>query len=132
MAIVDKMYECFGRGDMATLTSDVFADEILWVLPGRNPLSGPKRGAHEVIAFFGALIGAGVNVDDVAFGMIGDDQVVERHTGHGTVDGRELHLPDVQHLYDPRQQDRSGTRVLRRSTRRRRVLLARLPAQADP
>src|SRR4051794_8229727 len=27
MAIVDKMYECFGRGDMASLKTDVFAED---------------------------------------------------------------------------------------------------------
>lgn len=93
MAVVDKMYECFGRGDMGTLKSEVFADDIVWVLPGHNTLSGAKNGADEVIAFFGALIKAGVTVDNVSFGTIGDDKVVEQHTGHGTVNGRDYIFP---------------------------------------
>jgi ketosteroid isomerase-like protein len=93
MAVVDKMYECFGRGDMDTLKTDVFAENIVWVLPGHNTLSGAKNGADEVIAFFGALIKAGVNVDNVSFGTIGDNKVVEQHTGHGTVNGRDYIFP---------------------------------------
>jgi ketosteroid isomerase-like protein len=79
MAVVDRMYECFGRGDMGTLKTDVFAEDIVWVLPGHNTLSGAKHGADEVIAFFGALMKAGVEVKE--------------HTGHGTVNGREYLFP---------------------------------------
>lgn len=93
MAVVDKMYECFGRGDMDTLKTDVFAEDIVWVLPGHNTLSGAKNGADEVIAFFGALIKAGVVVDNVSFGTVGDNKVVEQHTGHGTVNGRDYIFP---------------------------------------
>ena len=91
MAVVDRMYECFGKGDMDTLKSDVFAQDIVWKLPGHHPLSGDKKGADEVIAFFAALIKTGVVVKDVSFGTIGDNKVVEQHTGHGTVEGREYH-----------------------------------------
>ena len=93
MAVVDRMYECFGKGDMETLKSEVFAEDIRWRLPGHNTLSGEKRGADEVIAFFGALMKVGVSVDNVSFGTIGDDRVVETHSGHGTVDGRDYLFP---------------------------------------
>lgn len=93
MAVVDRMYECFGRGDMETLKTDVFAPDIVWRLPGHNTLSGDKNGADGVIAFFGALMKVGVVVDNVSFGTIGDDRVVETHSGHGTVDGREYLFP---------------------------------------
>jgi ketosteroid isomerase-like protein len=93
MATIDKMYQCFGAGDMDTLKSDVFAADIEWALPGHHPLSGVKKGADEVIAFFGALIQTGVNVDNVSFGTIGDDRVVETHSGHGTVEGRDYLFP---------------------------------------
>jgi ketosteroid isomerase-like protein len=93
MAVVDRMYECFGKGDMDTLKAEVFAQDIVWVLPGHHPLSGAKNGADEVIAFFGALMGSGVNVDNISFGTIGDDKVVENHTGHGTVNGKDYVFP---------------------------------------
>ncbi len=59
MAVVDKMYDCFAKGDMATLKTDVFAPDIAWNLPGHHPLSGIKNGPDEVIAFFGALMQTG-------------------------------------------------------------------------
>jgi ketosteroid isomerase-like protein len=93
MAVVDKMYECFGRGDIATLKHEVFADDIAWTVPGHNPLSGTKHGVNEVVAFFGALIATGVNVDNVSFGTIGDDKVVELHTGHANANGRDYIFP---------------------------------------
>jgi len=92
-AVVDRMYQCFSSGDMGTLKSDVFSPDIEWVLPGHHPLSGAKNGADEVLAFFGALMQSGVNVDNVSFGTIGDDRVVETHSGHGNVNGRDYLFP---------------------------------------
>ena len=37
MAVVDKMYECFGRGDMETLKTDIFASDIVWKSPVTTP-----------------------------------------------------------------------------------------------
>ena len=93
MAAVDRMYQCFAQGDMDTLRNEVFASDIEWALPGHHPLSGVKAGAEEVIAFFGALMQTGINVDNISFGTIGDDRVVETHSGHGNVDGREYLFP---------------------------------------
>jgi ketosteroid isomerase-like protein len=93
MAIVDKMYACFGTGDMETIKNEVFAPDIQWTLPGHNPLSGVKRGADEVLAFFGALMAVGVNVDNVSFGTIGDDRVVETPSGLGTIEGQDYLFP---------------------------------------
>jgi ketosteroid isomerase-like protein len=78
---------------MDTLKREVFAPDIEWALPGHHPLSGVKKGADEVIAFFTALMQSGVNVDNVSFGTIGDDRVVETHTGHGTVNGKDYIFP---------------------------------------
>ena len=39
MAVVDKMYACFAKGDMATLKSEVFASDITGICPAtiRSP-----------------------------------------------------------------------------------------------
>jgi len=93
IAIVGRMYDCFGKGDMDTLKKEVFAEDLQWALPGHHPLSGVKHGADAAIAFFAALMETHIYVDNVTFGTIGDDGVVERHTGHGTVNGREYVFP---------------------------------------
>src|SRR3954453_5011483 len=89
MATVDRMYQCFGTGDMETLKNEVFAPDIEWALPGHHPLSGTKKGADEGLAFFGALIAVGVNVDNTSFGTIGDDRVVEPHSGPAPAGGQD-------------------------------------------
>lgn len=88
LEVVQKMYECFNRGDMATVKREIFAPDIVWNLPGRHPLSGTKRGADEVIAFFGELNKAGVQVDLIGIDQFLDDTVVEVHRGH--TNGKEI------------------------------------------
>ena len=47
-------YAAFAAGDMATL-DDLFADDIVWHVSGRGPLSGDYEGKEAVIAYFGRL-----------------------------------------------------------------------------
>ena len=47
-------YAAFAAGDMATL-DDLFADDIVWHVGGRGPLSGDYEGKEAVIAYFGRL-----------------------------------------------------------------------------
>jgi ketosteroid isomerase-like protein len=82
LAVVQKMYACFNRGDMQSLKTDVFAPDIVWNLPGRHPLSGTKYGADQVIAFFTQLNKAGVIVDLIGLDQFHEDTVVEVHRGH--------------------------------------------------
>jgi len=68
-ALIWSAYEAFSRGDLAGALA-AFADDILWHVPGRGPLSGDYRGRDEVLAFFGqvnALSGGSfrVQIDDV-------------------------------------------------------------------
>jgi len=50
-ALILAGYEAFSRGDMAGVFAR-FANDILWHVPGRGPLSGDYRGHAEVRAFF--------------------------------------------------------------------------------
>ena len=43
----------FAAGDLVRL-GELFADGIIWHVPGRNPLSGHYRGKQEVLALFGS------------------------------------------------------------------------------
>ena len=49
--LIRKGYAAFLSGDMATL-SDLFADDVVWHAPGRNPLAGTYRGKEEVFSSF--------------------------------------------------------------------------------
>ncbi|SRR6266567_2696138 len=52
--IVRRGYAAFAAGDMGTLR-ELFAPEIVWHNPGRNPLAGDYHGVDDVLGFFGRL-----------------------------------------------------------------------------
>lgn len=92
MALVTRMYDCFNRDDMDTIRREIFAPNLVWNLPGHNPVAGTKRGSEEVIQFFLALRRANIRVTldpaaDPATGIdtFGEETVVEVHRGQGEV-----------------------------------------------
>jgi len=50
-ALIRGGYEAFARGDVQGALR-VFAEDILWHVPGRGPLSRDYRGHAEVLGFF--------------------------------------------------------------------------------
>jgi uncharacterized protein len=50
-ALIVSGYEAFSRGDIQSAVA-VFAEDILWHVPGRGPLSRDYRGHTEVLGFF--------------------------------------------------------------------------------
>jgi ketosteroid isomerase-like protein len=54
IARLKKGYEAFAAGDMDTLR-DLFVDDILWHVPGNNPLAGDYKGRDEVFGFFARI-----------------------------------------------------------------------------
>jgi uncharacterized protein len=49
--IIDKFFEAYSKHDLKGLR-EVLSENIKWVFPGHNPLSGTKVGIEEVISFF--------------------------------------------------------------------------------
>lgn len=99
VSIIEKMYECFNRGDLETIKREVFAEDIEWRLPGHHPLAGTKRGADEVLAFFAQLGKAGIQVDLIRIDDFGGDYVVEVHRGHGQVGDVRLDANNCTHYH---------------------------------
>ncbi len=54
-AVVRKGYAAFSRGDIETLQNEIFTDDIVWHVPGRNRFSGDYKGISEVRGYFGQL-----------------------------------------------------------------------------
>ncbi|HJR44001.1 MAG TPA: nuclear transport factor 2 family protein [Actinomycetota bacterium] len=50
-----KGYEAFQQGDMATL-AELFAQDVVWHVPGDSPISGDYKGQEEVFGYFGKLV----------------------------------------------------------------------------
>ncbi|MFI5458468.1 MAG: nuclear transport factor 2 family protein [Isosphaerales bacterium] len=97
LEVVEAMYQCFRTGDMKKLKEEVFAPDVTWTLPGRNPIAGTKEGADEVLGFFGALRKAGLQVTPLGLGEVGSDGVAEVYRGHGEVNGVKLDAYNVNY-----------------------------------
>jgi ketosteroid isomerase-like protein len=52
--IIRAGYEAFAKGDIPAVVA-IWADDIVWHVPGRSPLAGDYRGAQEVLGFFAQL-----------------------------------------------------------------------------
>ena len=96
VALGQRMYECFNRDDLNTIRNEIFARDLVWNLPGHNPVAGTKHGAEEVLAFFAALRRANIQVildpqNDPATGIDawGQNTVVEVHRGRSTTTVRD-------------------------------------------
>jgi hypothetical protein len=52
---IRRAFDAFARGDMATMT-ELIAEDTVWHIPGRGPLSGDYQGRETVFALFGRLV----------------------------------------------------------------------------
>jgi ketosteroid isomerase-like protein len=52
--LIQGGYEAFGKGDIPAVLA-LFAEDIVWHIPGRSPLAGDYTGPQEVLGFFGQL-----------------------------------------------------------------------------
>ena len=75
----------------------------------------------------------GIKVDNVTFGTMGDDQVVEKHTGHGILtNGEEIIFPTCSH-YTIKDGKIAKVQVYTaRPARRGSLFLGDVRPQADP
>jgi ketosteroid isomerase-like protein len=72
--LVGKAYEALGSGDMEQI-SQYWAEDMVWIVPGHNPLSGVYNGRDAFIGFMGEvgkLSNNSFNMTAVAV-MVGDD-----------------------------------------------------------
>jgi uncharacterized protein len=79
---IDAFFAAYASYDLDQMRK-VLADDIEWTIPGRHPLSGTKRGAEEVAAFFTQLGKAGFQADPL-FLETNDEYVVDIHRGWTT------------------------------------------------
>ena len=54
---IRQAFDAFARGDMATMQSLV-AEDTVWHIPGRGPLTGDHHGRDAVFEMFGRLVQA--------------------------------------------------------------------------
>ena len=94
--LLRRGYEAFDKGDMATLT-EVFAADVVWHLPGTNPISGVHRGRDAVFAVFakvGELSGGTFKIElhDV---LANDEHTVALTRATGSRQAKQLNSLDT-------------------------------------
>jgi len=95
-ALVRAAYDAFSRGDIPGAMA-AMADDIVWHVPGRGPLSHDYRGPAEVVGFFGHFMELSggtfeLRVDDV---LAKEDRVVVLCTTSARRGGRSWSSPQV-------------------------------------
>ena len=94
--LVADAYAAFARGDVPKAMA-AMADDILWHVPGRGPLSRDYRGHQEVLGFFQHFmeLSSGtfrIQVDDV---LAKGDRVIALVTESAERKGRKWSSPQV-------------------------------------
>ena len=89
--LVRRGYAAFGAGDMATLDG-LFADDIVWHVGGRSPMSGDFAGKDAVFAYFGRLAqetsgSLRIEIHDM---LANDEHVVALTTSNAERQGKSL------------------------------------------
>jgi uncharacterized protein len=95
-ALIKSAYDAFSRGDTQSVFA-VFADNILWHVPGRGPLSRDYRGHAEVGGFFEHFMGLSegsfrIQIDQI---LANRDRVVVLCTESARRAGRSWSSPQV-------------------------------------
>lgn len=91
--LIDRFFEAYSRRDF-TAIQQLLAGNVVWTFPGRNPVSGTRRGVGEIIAFFddmGRIMGdSNASADKLVTG-VNEEYVVEcQHIRTHRDDGIDL------------------------------------------
>ena len=100
-ALLRKGYDAFAKGDTATLT-DLFSEDVVWHLPGRNLISGEHKGRDAVFAVFAKTmeLTGGTFKIDVHDIVANDEHTVTLSRASASRQGKQLDLRgvDIYHI----------------------------------
>lgn len=88
--LIRRGYELFSNGDMDGFT-ELLADDVIWHVPGRCPVSGTYKGREAVVGYLsalGELSGGTYQIDGVHDVVANDDHVVGLHHSVATRPGK--------------------------------------------
>jgi ketosteroid isomerase-like protein len=95
--LVRRGFAAFGTGDIATLR-ELFADDLVWHVGGRSPLTGDYKGKDAVLGFFAKLAerAGGTFRLDLHDVLANDEHVVGLIKGTAEREGKALNDNGVQ------------------------------------
>ncbi len=79
VAAVERFFAAYAAKDVGAVR-EILAPDVVWRIPGHHPLSGPKYGPDEVLAFFDQLARADMRARPQAIAA-GGDYVLDFHRG---------------------------------------------------
>jgi len=93
-ALLRKGYEAFAKADLDTIQG-LFADDVVWHIPGKSPIAGTYKGRDEVLGFLGEVISRSegtfsLDLHDV---LASDDHAVALTRSSAQRQGRTLDVP---------------------------------------
>ena len=96
-----KGQEAFSRRDMDSLRT-FWADDIVYHVPGANPIAGDHKGLDGVLALFAKLVEMNVRIVEVHDVLASDDHVVALVRGTASRQGKELSVKqaNIYHVRD--------------------------------
>ncbi|MDX6368253.1 MAG: uncharacterized protein QOK30_3329 [Nocardioidaceae bacterium] len=101
--LMRRGYAAYTSGDLQTI-EQLFADDVVWHVSGRSPISGDYTGKQEVFGFFGKLqeLSGGTSRVEVHDLLADDDHGVAIVTQSASREGRtyEGRVTHVLHLRD--------------------------------
>ena len=102
IALVNKLYEAFARGDIQTILDNV-TDDIQWSNPGPSslPYAGDRTGPAQVREFFDKLVGTQENPNLTIEQIIAQGDAVAtlgRYSGKVKATGKSFDSP-VGHFF---------------------------------
>ncbi|MDX6318051.1 MAG: uncharacterized protein QOD35_1451 [Nocardioidaceae bacterium] len=101
--LMRRGYAAYTSGDLETIDR-LFADDVVWHVSGRSPISGDYTGKEQVFGFFGKLqeLSGGTSRVEVHDLLADDDHGVAIVTQSASRDGRtyEGRVTHVLHLRD--------------------------------
>ncbi|MDQ3090475.1 MAG: nuclear transport factor 2 family protein [Actinomycetota bacterium] len=91
VALVQAFYEAYAAGDVDRMKREVLSSDVTWAIPGHHPLSGVKRGAQEIAAYFAQLPKANFQAEPLVIAAEGD-YVIDVHRGWGSYQDATLDM----------------------------------------
>lgn len=95
-AVVRRIFEAFARKEGLALRG-LFAEDAVWVVPGRGAMAGRYRGRDEIFRFLGRLPKEteGTYVSELLDVLASDTRAAAVYRARGVRHGRTLDLEQV-------------------------------------
>jgi ketosteroid isomerase-like protein len=99
LELLRRGYAAYSAGDMDTI-NELFADDVVWHVAGRSPLSGDYNGKEQVFGFFARLqeMSEGSSKVEVHDLLANDEHGVAVVTESATRSGRD-HVGSAAHVF---------------------------------